>query len=601
MWPSTETRCGTLDLSLPAFSERSRLHSLEPVGVGTAAVESLTGYFSRLAESHGNSPAALFGREIAPLLKSESLRRRAEGRNKSMLLAYAVRSKSHAMNGTGSTARDWAEVLGDLTKRTDLHLLTMLPWANVLSHPGLIRPVRAWCPSCYEEWRLGEETVYEPLLWSLEVVNTCTRHRLHLRTECPHCGKSSRALESRCRPGFCPACLGWLGACHGEESSAGGVLKESEYEWQEWVSSVVGEMLSAAPGLFSTLSKEGIARSTMRCVKSAAPRASVSAFCDALRLSKNAISNWTRGESRAHLSVLLKICHGVGISPLEFLTGTFDLPEEEEKVVEARSEGTARLRSVERLWRAMNLAVTERQLRAALDEDPPPSMIEMERRLGRSTSTLRYRFPELCAAIVERYAGHVRAELSRKRKGIRRRLREVLKDEGCPSVSEVARHKGWHISTIIETFPDLCRLITERNEEHVKRCREAVKAELTAIQVENPPPPMCTVAIRLNRSEQSLYDHFPVLCKRIAARHLKHLQTLRETQRNQFLGEVREVALSLHKRGVYPSVKRVEAGLLKPKSLRSNNGALEVLRRVRGEMRLSVPRIRRKNHDGRGE
>lgn len=601
MWPSTETRCGTLDLSLPAFSERSRLHSLEPVGVGTAAVESLTGYFSRLAESHGNSPAALFGREIAPLLKSESLRRRAEGRNKSMLLAYAVRSKSHAMNGTGRTARDWAEVLGDLTKRTDLHLLTMLPWANVLSHPGLIRPVRAWCPSCYEERRLGEETVYEPLLWSLEVVNTCTRHRLHLRTECPHCGKSSRALESRCRPGFCPACLGWLGSPSLYEPQTRGVLEDSEYEWQEWVSSAVGEMVSAAPSLPCELSKEGIANSTRRCVESTAPNAAVSSFCEALGLSKNAISNWVRGKSRVHLGVLLKICHEVSISPLEFLTGRIHLPKYEGEVAVKQPEGVARSNADGRRWRAVNLAETERQLKEALKEDPPPSMIEMERRFGRSTSTLRYRFPVLCSAIAERYAGYVGAELSRKRRAIRRRLEEVLEDEDNPSISEVARHNGWHLSTIIETFPDLCRMITERNVEHLRRCRQAVKAELTAILGEKPPPPMCAVALRLNRSEQSLYDHFPTLCKSLAARHLKYLKASRRSRRSQFLNDVREVALSLHRRGVYPSVKVVEANLPRPKSLRSNREALEVLRHVRNELGLSVARSPKRSQDGSGE
>ncbi len=581
-------------MSLPPFPERSRLHSLEPVGLGTAGVESLTGYFSRLAESHGNSPAALFGREIAPLMKSESLQRRAQGRNKSMLLAYAVRSKSHAMNGTGRTARDWAEALGGLTKRTDLHLLTMLPWSNVLSHPGLIRPVRAWCPSCYEEWRLGDEPVYEPLLWSLEVVGSCQRHRLHLRTICPHCGRRSHALESRSRPGFCHACLGWLGASHGEESSAGVALEESEYEWQEWISSVIGEMLSAAPGLYSELTKEGIARSIMRCVESVIPRAGVSAFCDAMGLSKNAISNWARGESRAHLSVLLKICHGVGISPLEFLTGTLDFPKDEEAVVEAESEETVPSKAAGRRWRALNLAETEQRLKAALREEPPPSMIEMERRLGRSTSTLRYRFPELCAAIVERYAGHVGAALSRKWRGIQRRLTDVLKDEDCPSVSEVARRNGWHLSTLIETFPDPCRRITERNEEHAKRCRQAVGAELNAILKECPPPPMCAVAVRLNHSEQSLYDHFPLLCKRIAARYLKHLRALRGTRREQFLAELRGVALRLHGEGIYPSVRRVEATLSEQRSLRSNREALAVLQNVRRELKLAPRRAPRR-------
>jgi hypothetical protein len=124
-------------------------------------------------------------------------------------------------------------VLGGLTKRPDLRYLTMTPWATVLSHPKLIRPTRAWCPACYEEWRLGGGTVYEPLLWSLGVITSCPRHGCPLRSTCPHCDRRSHALESRSRPGFCHACLGWLGLRQEEEASAGRVPEEPEHEWQE--------------------------------------------------------------------------------------------------------------------------------------------------------------------------------------------------------------------------------------------------------------------------------------------------------------------------------------------------------------------------------
>jgi hypothetical protein len=39
-------------LSSPPVPPRSQLYSLQPVGVGTGLVESLTGYVARLAEAH---------------------------------------------------------------------------------------------------------------------------------------------------------------------------------------------------------------------------------------------------------------------------------------------------------------------------------------------------------------------------------------------------------------------------------------------------------------------------------------------------------------------------------------------------------------------
>ena len=46
---------------------RSRLYSLEPIGVGTAMVESLTGYVARLAEAHSVSAGDLVGRVLSEL------------------------------------------------------------------------------------------------------------------------------------------------------------------------------------------------------------------------------------------------------------------------------------------------------------------------------------------------------------------------------------------------------------------------------------------------------------------------------------------------------------------------------------------------------
>src|SRR5437016_2319425 len=40
------------DCEPPALPPRSRLYALEPIGIGTPHVESLTGYVSRIADAH---------------------------------------------------------------------------------------------------------------------------------------------------------------------------------------------------------------------------------------------------------------------------------------------------------------------------------------------------------------------------------------------------------------------------------------------------------------------------------------------------------------------------------------------------------------------
>ena len=61
------------DLIPPALPPRSRLFHLEPVGLGTPWVESLTGYIARLAEAHGIETNKLVTREILPLLGRANL------------------------------------------------------------------------------------------------------------------------------------------------------------------------------------------------------------------------------------------------------------------------------------------------------------------------------------------------------------------------------------------------------------------------------------------------------------------------------------------------------------------------------------------------
>lgn len=52
----------------PEVPERSKLYSLEPIGVGTGDVESITSYLSRLADGHTVSTWALLRSEIGPRL-----------------------------------------------------------------------------------------------------------------------------------------------------------------------------------------------------------------------------------------------------------------------------------------------------------------------------------------------------------------------------------------------------------------------------------------------------------------------------------------------------------------------------------------------------
>lgn len=171
--------------------KRSSLYSLEPIGIGTVHVESLTGYMQRLAYEHCLSTWMLVSRKIAPSVDKEYLSEKTE-KNLSPFF-----SRGNQINGVGSIAQDWVKALETLTGRTDLKFLTMVSYADILPTWKLFRKERAWCPHCYADWFLQKQPPYEPLLWTLSAVNLCVYHKEPLHSLCPHCNqKIQRCLEN---------------------------------------------------------------------------------------------------------------------------------------------------------------------------------------------------------------------------------------------------------------------------------------------------------------------------------------------------------------------------------------------------------------------
>lgn len=193
--------CETWDLTLPAHPVHSRLYALEPLGVATPYVESLTSYLARLAEAHSVSLRALVKQELLPLLKRDYL----SNSSFHCLDSFWVEA-ARALNGTGALAKDWVQSLEHLTLRTDLRFLTLLPWAAVLTQQRLLRLTRVWCPDCFTEWQTAGQPIYEPLLWNLNTVSVCLRHQRVLLERCsyPDCHATLPVLASFLRPLYYP-------------------------------------------------------------------------------------------------------------------------------------------------------------------------------------------------------------------------------------------------------------------------------------------------------------------------------------------------------------------------------------------------------------
>jgi len=420
--PTKETiEYGAWDLSDVKLPPRSRLYNLDPVGLGTGFVESLTSYFSRLAEAHSVSAGALNHRELLPL--------KAGHRNMfSCTVTARTRCFTSTINSIGSIAARFAAVVGNLTGRTDLHYLTMLPWKPVLPTQLLTRGVAGWCPQCLNSWRDSRKNIYMPLLWALEVVKYCPDHHCPLQLICSFCGKPQPLLGQCCPVGYCTRCKKWLGVegMIRTQDVPYSLLPPESPDWEVWVADQVKDLIRAAFDSPTLLSRAQLSR--LLCAATDAE--GLSGVSRILGVSPTSVNEWRSGNKLPMLPVYLRIARTLNVTLTELLTG---------KVAPDSIQSLEVLRIP--YWRSIHIRrkptfdahKAQRLLNEALQESPPPSMLAFQKRTGYHHWTINKHFPDLCKLLCKRSRQH-RAAAVKKRLEDRiaefRSIAHQLHDEG---------------------------------------------------------------------------------------------------------------------------------------------------------------------------
>lgn len=217
--------------SLETFQlpRRSHLYALSPAGLATDAIESLTSYLTRLAEAHRVSVRTLLDEKILLLLKPPRT------------FKYEIQSSQSWLAATPEVAKA-VECIRRLTLQQDLQNLTLLPWQHQLSTSFVFHNVQPFCPACFEEARNTDAAVYEPLLWALEAVKVCLRHRRYLHFWCTYCGRKQPFLKLDARPEHCAHCGSWLGL----ELPPFISTKPEELDWHINLAQMLGQRLESA-------------------------------------------------------------------------------------------------------------------------------------------------------------------------------------------------------------------------------------------------------------------------------------------------------------------------------------------------------------------
>lgn len=408
------------ELKKQTIPHRSRLFQLEPIGLNTPLVESLTGYIARLAEAHCVLPGVLMERELALFIKefpkNISLNNHS-GRT-------GVFGHTATLNGVGVMAADWVRALEALTLRNELRFLTMLTWAEVFPAKGLLRKNWAYCPACFQEWYYKGQIIYEPLLWALKEVDICPYHHQPLFFQCLHCGQSVVPLAWRSRPGYCSKCGQWQGISLDIEFSVKGSQSAEQLKRQLICANSIGELIAAQGSVSWTPSREKIKKAFSICIDKIT-QSNIAAFANLIGKPKNTVWTWRTGKAIPQLNVLAQVCYCLKISVLDFLS----CDSLADKLDETQTISSIQISNIEICPRKnSNLNQLKQALEAIKDSEeyPPQCMEDVAKCLGYNVRYLRRHFLDLCRAISAKYIDY------------RKTLRSQRIEQCCQEVRQVA-------------------------------------------------------------------------------------------------------------------------------------------------------------------
>lgn len=368
---------------------RSQLYSLAPYEIETIWRESLTGYINRLGWTHHVSPRAFAAEMILPPVM----------RDLGQPLPTAARFGAHeamSLNGTGSLASAGGARLDHLTRRTDVHLLTLPWWVGDLPRRGQLRATPAWCPLCLAAWRKQGQPLYQPLLWMFHIVTLCPRHRSPLLERCPRCQKRQVILATNnTQPGTCTSCGTFLGddarSCSGEPEH------EQQMAWQEWVIAVLEELLttSQASGLLQWAPFFKHLATYLKAHQAYSRLARVTG------ITRQALHRWVKSDDpyAPTFQTLLKFCYVCKVTPVQVMRNQLD-PLHQVRALGTRNDSALLARPVRRI---VDRERSQALLQAVLEgREEPLGISQVAQRLGYDEHSLLQHFPRECAEITRR-------------------------------------------------------------------------------------------------------------------------------------------------------------------------------------------------------
>lgn len=389
----------------------SRFFSLEPIGIETPEVESISGYIKRLAVLHMVSVGVLICKEIIPAINASHKVKSIFLGNHNVLNAFF----SHF-------SKDASNVLEQMTSVNGLTSIVPYIHKNYLSRKEVHRVNLAWCPICFEEG-LKSGQVYEKLIWNFKDVEICKEHGVKLIQKCPNCNSSLKVLSWRSRVGYCDKCHCWLGSKNYKS------IEPSE--WDNWVYKNIEDLLFNSRNIdhmddhqFQINLRNIIDLYNISCRR-------LGMLCGQ---NQAIVRNWLNG-SKPTLHNLLHLSHKSGYTVLELLTKEINYPNKEFFDFLERTTNKRHINDFD--LKALLNEVINSKGEMSLNKFCEENKINFH--------SIQRKFPIEAQIIIQNYETNMKSEKCQKINNIKRAIYNLLDRKVYPSLMAVNNELGYRI------------------------------------------------------------------------------------------------------------------------------------------------------------
>ena len=508
---------------------RPVLFGAEPLGRGTGAVESLTGFFARLCVERSLLPTQV--------VRAYVVERCPSGFFPPTSIALGTFfGHASGFDFRPDRALPFASAIEDLTCIGDLRALTFSVGAELV-FSGVRYPFgrrrKRWCPACFADWFREGTPIYEPLLWRFSLVEHCPVHRLPLLGRCPFCARTQPLVTRGVPMGHCVYCGHYLheGAVvvTPEERSL-----SPEDRWALWRAVALSRIVacSSAPRAASVLVRARFLACFLRLLESVLAthsglreRSRLAAAC-ALGLNPADFYSILSGEARPALRFFLDACMQLGVDPARVARGACLVaegtwPPSSGWPLAPCSDPWAFALEVRESSSARRYPSRARALDTFISDPRAVDLARLMREHRASAPWLRLSFP-----LRHDRARKLRAQRVASERGRRfHAFHSVLKREiagGAPrTLVAVAESLGTSTTALCAVCPELSsELVALRGSSsltHASGLSERIRAALVAALETPHGPTLNSVARSLGLARFQVYPKFPQLCARLVS------------------------------------------------------------------------------------